>query len=98
MSKFHFPSEECHLLALLKVALIYDSLVYVYSNMICELKNIFSDLYGFYDSFWNILPLFPCYSLAPGSKLEVEVNILWPTLSPGFLMHNTKYLQFNKGK
>lgn len=91
---FSFLQSKCHLLAPRKVALIYDSLAYVYSNMIRELKIIFSNLCGSYDSFWNILPLFPIYYLALESKLEAEVNILWPTLSLGSRMHNTKYLQW----
>lgn len=100
MSKFHFPSEKkkCHLLALWKVALIYDSLAYVYSNMIYELKIIYSDHCGSYDSFKNILLLFPFYYLAPESELENKVNILWPTPSLISLIYNIKYLQLNKGK
>lgn len=96
MNKFTFLQRKCHLLAPQKVALIYDSLAYVYSNMIGELKIIFADLCGSYDSFWNSLPLFPFYYLAPESKLEAEVSILWLTLSLGFRRHNTKYLQLNK--
>lgn len=79
-----------------KVALIYDSLAYLHSNMIQEVKKIF-----FLQAFVDLMIHFgihPFYYLAPESKLEAEVNILWSHCLLAPLCINAKYLQLSQGK
>lgn len=67
---FTFLQWKCHLLVLQKVALIYDSLAYVYSNTIWVLKSFFQTLW----ILWLILEYFPLISiLLFDSRIKIKI-------------------------